>query len=296
MASTRCDSALPREIRVEQDSQDCRNTNNPLIEENDALVGIGAEEEIGDDISDMDDTSSIVNLSCCDMKHEDVVNARVSKRTRSHFDCNICLDTVDEPVVTRCGHLYCWPCLYQWLEPGVTPRERRHLSYEAFTHSNAGVTAHDEADRIHSSPTVNMLIDLSRRCCPVCKSECTVQTVTPIYVEGNTDKQQVQSNARTTPLRPHPVSVPSPDDVEPMPTRGVTENTAFHRQSIVPVLLGMHPSILRTNSSNSNTSLGSNLSSQETENYLSIESDTNEFLSRLLLLLGSFVIFVLLLF
>ncbi|MFS7966982.1 putative transcription factor C2H2 family [Helianthus anomalus] len=26
------------------------------------------------------------------------------------FDCNICLDTVNDPVVTLCGHLYCWPC------------------------------------------------------------------------------------------------------------------------------------------------------------------------------------------
>ena len=29
------------------------------------------------------------------------------------FDCNVCYDTAREPVVTMCGHLYCWPCLYR---------------------------------------------------------------------------------------------------------------------------------------------------------------------------------------
>ncbi|KAG2601677.1 uncharacterized protein LOC120708543 [Panicum virgatum] len=31
------------------------------------------------------------------------------------FECNICFDMASEPVVTSCGHLFCWPCLYQWL-------------------------------------------------------------------------------------------------------------------------------------------------------------------------------------
>nr|XP_043067996.1 E3 ubiquitin-protein ligase RNF185-like [Drosophila bipectinata] len=33
----------------------------------------------------------------------------------SLYDCNICLDTAKNAVVTMCGHLYCWPCLHQWL-------------------------------------------------------------------------------------------------------------------------------------------------------------------------------------
>ncbi|CAH9115691.1 unnamed protein product [Cuscuta europaea] len=31
------------------------------------------------------------------------------------FDCNICLESAHDPVVTLCGHLYCWPCIYKWL-------------------------------------------------------------------------------------------------------------------------------------------------------------------------------------
>ncbi|XP_034941771.1 E3 ubiquitin-protein ligase RNF185-like [Chelonus insularis] len=32
------------------------------------------------------------------------------------FECNICLDTAKDAVVSLCGHLFCWPCLHQWLQ------------------------------------------------------------------------------------------------------------------------------------------------------------------------------------
>lgn len=32
------------------------------------------------------------------------------------FDCNICLEAAHDPVVSFCGHLYCWPCIYKWLQ------------------------------------------------------------------------------------------------------------------------------------------------------------------------------------
>ncbi|CDW83337.1 ring finger protein 5 [Stylonychia lemnae] len=31
------------------------------------------------------------------------------------FECNICLDIANEPVVSTCGHLYCWVCIFQWI-------------------------------------------------------------------------------------------------------------------------------------------------------------------------------------
>jgi RING-type zinc-finger len=32
------------------------------------------------------------------------------------FECNICYELSREPVVTYCGHLYCWPCLYRYTD------------------------------------------------------------------------------------------------------------------------------------------------------------------------------------
>uniref|UniRef100_A0A8C9GYC9 E3 ubiquitin-protein ligase RNF n=1 Tax=Piliocolobus tephrosceles TaxID=591936 RepID=A0A8C9GYC9_9PRIM len=35
---------------------------------------------------------------------------------RNTFECNICFDDVKDPVVTRCGHLFCWLCLSAWIK------------------------------------------------------------------------------------------------------------------------------------------------------------------------------------
>lgn len=42
-------------------------------------------------------------------------DAEEKNRCATNFDCNICFDIAKEPVVTSCGHLFCWPCLYQWI-------------------------------------------------------------------------------------------------------------------------------------------------------------------------------------
>ncbi|KAI8845655.1 hypothetical protein BJ741DRAFT_557801 [Chytriomyces cf. hyalinus JEL632] len=62
------------------------------------------------------------------------------------FECNICLDMASNPVVTMCGHLFCWPCVHRW----ITSSNR---------HSNA---------------------------CPVCKAGIDKDKLIPIYAKGRT--------------------------------------------------------------------------------------------------------------
>jgi hypothetical protein len=87
----------------------------------------------------------------------------------SRFCCNICLEAVVEPVVTQCGHLYCWPCLYRWLAPGMYPDERAAL----------GLSSH-----------LDYPVDSSCRVCPVCKAPSSVPALVPIYVRAHASTPQ----------------------------------------------------------------------------------------------------------
>ncbi|KVH94945.1 Zinc finger, RING/FYVE/PHD-type [Cynara cardunculus var. scolymus] len=69
------------------------------------------------------------------------------------FHCNICLDTVHDPVVTRCGRLYCWPCIYKWM---------------------------------HQQRTTSEYPDKKNVQCPVCKSEVSQKTIVPLHGRGQT--------------------------------------------------------------------------------------------------------------
>jgi hypothetical protein len=83
------------------------------------------------------------------------------------YDCNICLDLAKDPVVTLCGHLFCWPCLYRWLY-------------------------------LRSSGTKD---------CPVCKEQVTDKNVIPIYgVRNNEDVRNEDNSSSATrkiPSRPN---------------------------------------------------------------------------------------------
>ncbi|CAC9696349.1 E3 ubiquitin-protein ligase RNF5, putative [Plasmodium sp. DRC-Itaito] len=43
-------------------------------------------------------------------------NTTTENESRNTFECNICFDDVRDPVVTKCGHLFCWLCLSAWIK------------------------------------------------------------------------------------------------------------------------------------------------------------------------------------
>jgi hypothetical protein len=104
-----------------------------------------------------------------DERRESSMNGGCDRDSR--FSCNICLESVsNEPVLTLCGHVYCWHCLYMWLKPGLTAAEQAELGIPP---------------RTMGAPTIS---DASRRVCPTCKAPCSVQRVVPIFVRSETTR------------------------------------------------------------------------------------------------------------
>ncbi|CAI2348752.1 unnamed protein product [Caenorhabditis sp. 36 PRJEB53466] len=47
---------------------------------------------------------------------EPTSSSNPNQEESGRFECNICLDSAKDAVVSLCGHLFCWPCLSQWLD------------------------------------------------------------------------------------------------------------------------------------------------------------------------------------
>jgi len=42
-------------------------------------------------------------------------NEQRKSAPKALWECNICLETAKEPIITQCGHLYCWPCIHKYV-------------------------------------------------------------------------------------------------------------------------------------------------------------------------------------
>mmetsp|Transcript_6102 Transcript_6102/g.10534 ORF Transcript_6102/g.10534 Transcript_6102/m.10534 type:complete len:167 (-) Transcript_6102:32-532(-) len=87
------------------------------------------------------------------------------------FECNICLEPASDPVVTKCGHVFCWACLHQWLH------QPRRSALHGGLQSSSGSSA-----------------------CPVCKALVSEQTVIAVYSRG--EEQHHRASDPSVPARP----------------------------------------------------------------------------------------------
>ena len=94
-------------------------------------------------------------------KEEGSITEGNSNSNSNSFDCNICLEACEEPVVTMCGHLFCWPCLYRWLHT---------------TTSQHG-----------------LLLIQQHHSCPVCKADLK-EKIIPLYVGSRSRSRSRSSN------------------------------------------------------------------------------------------------------
>ncbi|WRK30971.1 RING-type Zinc finger protein [Cryptosporidium parvum] len=64
--------------------------------------------------SEIDAKGSGLNGEQSDHHHR----SEEKSKNYTSFECNICFENAYEPIVTRCGHLYCWSCICSWLDRG----------------------------------------------------------------------------------------------------------------------------------------------------------------------------------
>lgn len=113
-----------------------------------------------------------------------------SENVNGCFECNICLDSARDPVVTLCGHLYCWPCIYKWLHV-------QSSSPESDNQSN----------------------------CPVCKANISKSSLVPLYGRGNSPPESKKPPLDLAiPSRPPPLG--SNTLLTTTPTSGSTNPSA----------------------------------------------------------------------
>ncbi|CAI9112218.1 OLC1v1012633C1 [Oldenlandia corymbosa var. corymbosa] len=111
----------------------------------------------------------------------------------SCFDCSICFDEAKDPVVTHCGHLFCWRCIYEW------------LSFR------------------------NSVQDPSKEC-PVCKMKVSKNSLTPIYGKLSGEKNNNDDDDDPTlPPRPQANRVPTWKDAFQQAVFSVPRNKIPHR-------------------------------------------------------------------
>jgi len=116
------------------------------------------------------------------------------------FDCNICLDTAHDPVVTLCGHLFCWPCIYKWL----------HVQLSSVS------------------------VDQHQNNCPVCKSNITITSLVPLYGRGMSSPSSTFGSKKQDALSTDIPRRPAPSALRNPITSASSLNPSLQHQTLSP--------------------------------------------------------------
>ncbi|KAL2944206.1 E3 ubiquitin-protein ligase RMA1H1 [Bienertia sinuspersici] len=100
-----------------------------------------------------------------------------SESSQGSFDCNICFDLAHEPVVTLCGHLYCWACIFKWF--------------------------HVQTSSSQST---------QQKACPVCKSNISQSSLIPLYCHSPPRAEDGRGKSPHEVIPPRPTLVNSPSN------------------------------------------------------------------------------------
>ncbi|CAM6048391.1 unnamed protein product [Sphagnum compactum] len=183
-----------------------------------------------------------------------------STEQEGSFDCNICLELAQDPVVTLCGHLFCWPCLYRWLQMHSVCQE-----------------------------------------CPVCKASVEEEMVIPLYGRGKIGS--VDPRTKTVPgvnNIPHRPAGQRPDTARHHTHEHQHQHHAFNFTAGMPPVAGPATTARFGNITlSASFGLFPSLFGFQLQGFpdaTSMDQQQEALLSRLLLLLGCFVLVCLLLF
>lgn len=90
-------------------SADARNEGGLFSGDNDSIEAQERVVSESDKLNKMNG-ADLIAKALLDMESKQDVDQCLGKG--DFFDCNVCLDMAVEPVLTCCGHLFCWPCFY----------------------------------------------------------------------------------------------------------------------------------------------------------------------------------------
>ncbi|PVZ96685.1 hypothetical protein BB558_006390 [Smittium angustum] len=110
--------------QLSPDTSGLRNRfNKPIIDSNSINIGkINEKLIIEDETKGKEDESKDKEAEATSSSKnntnvvEDQAESFDPNKSCGEFSCNICFESASSPVLTVCGHLYCWHCLAQWLE------------------------------------------------------------------------------------------------------------------------------------------------------------------------------------